>query len=272
MVDAVLVINLDQRPDRWEQFLEDAHDVIPKEKLHRVSAMWGRDLPGFGERPWFRGRKRDAAWAGKAGCTLSHRCALLAARESGWNTVLILEDDAVFQPAFSAVGAGLRDALERHANEWDVCYLGFTDPRRPYRLIEDLGSGHGLHQIFGCNTTHAYLVKPQMREWMLEGLPDESQIWHWLTSNRTVDRWYQRTLGLRFRVACVSPCVVDQRVGFSDIVGQEMDYGDDHQVTVPVCHPGATVFRTRLTIERMYSRAQQCYDWSRGVVKRLRGL
>ena len=73
MIDAVIVINLDHRPDRWEEFQEHHGHQIPSDKLHRISGIFGQEITGFGEHPWFRGRDRDKVWAGKAGCTLSHR-------------------------------------------------------------------------------------------------------------------------------------------------------------------------------------------------------
>src|SRR6188768_441351 len=80
MIDGVVVINLDSRPDRWTQFQATTRNVIPAEKLHRLAARLGRDIPGFNQHPWFRGRKRDRTWAARAGVTQSHRQALLKAR------------------------------------------------------------------------------------------------------------------------------------------------------------------------------------------------
>src|SRR6478609_5541833 len=57
MIDGVVVINLDSRPDRWTQFQAATRDIIPAEKLHRLTARLGRDIPGYNQRPWFRGRK-----------------------------------------------------------------------------------------------------------------------------------------------------------------------------------------------------------------------
>lgn len=216
LIDGALVINLDQRPDRWTQFQAAARDLIPAEKLHRFSACLGRELPGFGQPPWFRGGKRDRTWAGRAGCLLSHRRALLQAREHGWRTVLLLEDDAEFSPTFNNVAATLATALPE--NDWQVCYLGFTEPWGPGRKLADLSSRFALHQVHGCTTTHAYLVRETARDWILSHLPDESNVWSWLATHRAIDRWYQRQIGLEFPVACVSPSIVNQTDSASDIV------------------------------------------------------
>lgn len=215
LIDGAFVVNLDQRTDRWEQFQAATRDIIPAGKLHRLSACLGRELPGFGQRPWFRGGKRDQTWAGRAGCLLSHRRALLQARERGWRTVLLLEDDAEFSPAFNSVAAGLTAALQEY--DWQVCYLGFTEPWGPGRKLAELSGGFALHQVHGGTTTHAYIVREAARDWILAHLPDETKVWSWLATHRAIDRWYQRQLGLEFPVVCVSPSMVNQSASVSDI-------------------------------------------------------
>lgn len=215
-IDGAFVINLDARADRWAQFQIAARDIIPAEKLHRFSACLGRELPGFGQRPWFQGGKRDKTWAGRAGCLLSHRRALLKARELGWRTTLLLEDDAAFAPDFNCLADSLAAALREH--DWEVCYLGFTEPWSPGRQLTKLDGQHSLNQIHGATTTHAYLVRESARDWILARLPDESRVWPWLATHRAIDRWYQRRIGLEFRVVCVTPSVVNQNDSTSDIV------------------------------------------------------
>jgi len=216
LIDGAFVINLDQRADRWTQFQTAARAVIPTEKLHRFSACLGRELPGFGQRPWFRSGKRDRTWAGRAGCLLSHRRALLKARENGWRTTLLLEDDAAFASGFNRIADVFAAALREH--DWDVCYLGCTEPWSPGRQLEKLNDTFALHQIHGATTTHAYLVREPARDWILARLPDESRVWSWLATHRAIDRWYQRQLGLEFRVVCVTPGLVNQNDSASDIV------------------------------------------------------
>lgn len=218
LIDGAFVVNLDHRSDRWTQFQSAVQDLIPSEKLHRLPACVGRELPGFGQRPWFRNGKRDNTWAGRAGCLQSHRRALLQARESGWATTLLLEDDAAFAPEFASVADALATALS--GQEWQVCYLGFTEPWSPGRQLAKLNDTFALHQIHGCTTTHAYLVRAKARDWILAQLPDEANVWPWLATHRAIDRWYQRQLGLHFPVVCVSPSVANQNSSTSDITSR----------------------------------------------------
>lgn len=268
MVDGVLVINLDTRPDRWQDVQARTAGLIPPEKLHRLSATLGMSLPGFGAAPWFRGRKRDKTWAGRAGCALSHRAAVARAREAGWRTVLILEDDIEFEPALAEVLARLPGALG-NANS-DVCYLGFTDPIPPCRALAELPAGHRLYAVAGCNTAHAYLLTERTFDWLLERLPTRERIWPWISRHRAIDRWYYRNLARRFTVSVVSPSIVNQQVGFSDIT--QRPTGTVHTTRVLDTQYAPLVYRVLGGLRWLGYRLAEPRDWLRGRIKRLNGF
>ncbi len=267
-VDGVLVVNLDSRPDRWQDVQARTADFIPAHKLHRLSATLGTALPGFGTPPWFRGRKRDRTWAGRAGCTLSHRSAIAHARQQGWRTLLILEDDIELAPDFSEVIAQLPTALQSH--DWDICYLGFTDPVPPYRTLAELPAGHSLCAVSGCSTTHAYLLKDTTYDWLLERLPEPGTIWPWTSRHRAIDRWYYRNLARHFAVCAVSPSVINQQGGFSDITQRQHE--TVHTTRVPDARHGALGFRLLGTLRGLSFRFAEPRDWLRGKIKQLRGF
>ncbi|MCA1979093.1 MAG: hypothetical protein LDL19_07630, partial [Thiobacillus sp.] len=52
-VDGVLVVNLDQRPDRWQSVQHALAGRVPAGKLIRLSATLGTAVPGYGSLPWF---------------------------------------------------------------------------------------------------------------------------------------------------------------------------------------------------------------------------
>lgn len=271
MIDGVFVINLDSRPDRWTQFQAAARDIIPSEKLHRLPARLGREINGFGQRPWFRGGKRDRTWAARAGVTQSHRQALLKAQQAGWKTVLILEDDVAFAPEFSALTDSLATALKDC--EWQVCYLGFTDPWWPRRKETDLSPSHALYRVQGCNTAHAYLVREPAQNWIFSKLPDEAKVWAWLATHRAIDRWYQRHLGLEFPVACVSPSIVNQVEGFSDIVEQQTQYSaEPEHVRAVQSASGNAGYYLGHALRRVSIRLGLVGDSLRGLAKRMTGF
>ncbi len=274
LIDAVLLINLDQRADRWQAFLESTAAIIPNEKIHRISAVFGQTLPGYGVKPWFRGRPRDLTWAARAGCILSHQRALALARDHGWNTILILEDDVAIDLSLSANLHSIAQALTRNDGAWQVCYLGYTDPVAPCRVVDAINDSHNLIEISGCTTTHAYLIKREPRGWILDHLPDHMTLWPWLARHRAIDRWYQTVLSRHFAVTCISPAVIHQQPGFSDIAQRSTDYlaTGAHLLHVPslICSPLAFIALRHL--HHASSRLGQIIDAARGLAKRLRGF
>ncbi|MBC8097430.1 MAG: glycosyl transferase [Akkermansiaceae bacterium] len=272
LIDGVLVVNLDQRPDRWAEFQRAVQGIIPPEKLHRLPARWGRDIPGFGQPPWFRGGKRDNTWAGRAGCLQSHRNALLKAREAGWRTVLLLEDDGAFAPEFSNMAATLAAALQEH--EWQVCYFGFTEPWSPSRQLAMLDGPYSLQQVHGCTTTHAYLVRETARDWILNQLPAEDKVWRWLAAHRAIDRWYQRQLGLRFPVTCISPSIINQNASASDIVMQPSPLANEggRAAAVVARSSGNVSYYLCHALRRVSVRVGLAGDVLRGWTRKLRGF
>ena len=219
-IDAVLVINLDHSTDRWQDFLTQTKSIIPQELVYRVTAVPGEKIIGYGQRPWFRGGFRADTWARRGGCLLSHRKALELARDRGWKRVLILEDDVEFSSGFLSNANELGLAMSDSAFEWDMIYLGFTNAKGPFKTIKMLTGSCHVTQIFGCHCTHAYIVNSHMQNWLLRKLPDESSIWPWLAFHRAIDRWFSSHLGIRFKVLAVSPPLINQRSGFSDILGR----------------------------------------------------
>lgn len=268
MIDGVLVVNLDSRPDRWQDMQARTAGFIPADKLHRLPATLGAALPGFGTPPWFRGRKRDRTWAGRAGCTLSHRAAIAHSKSHNWRTVLILEDDIEIEPALAEVMAGLSAALQ--ASDWDVCYLGFTDPVPPFRTLAKLPDGHSLCAVSGCSTTHAYLLRDSSFELLLEKLPTADTIWHWISRHRAIDRWYYRNLARYFNVCAVSPALINQQGGFSDIT--QRLHEKVHTTRVPDARQGALSFRLLGTLRWLGYRLAEPRDWLRGLIKQLHGF
>ncbi|MEY3894772.1 MAG: hypothetical protein RLZZ214_291 [Verrucomicrobiota bacterium] len=272
-IDAVLIINLDHRIERWEKLCAESEGIIPPEKLHRVPAVLGREISGFGKAPWFRGGSRANTWAARGGCVLAHRRALEMARREGWERVLILEDDATFDADFVSNLKTLHLSLFASELKWDICYLGFTHPQGPFRTLAQFPGERHLAQIYGCKCTHAYLLNAPLRDWLLEQFPDESGIWGWLAVNRAIDRWYLATLGRHFQVVAISPSLIVQRSDFSDIVNRVTNhFGEDAgQLAIPLSHQ-TPAFGLRYFLRIQLTRCGLLYNHLSALRKRFSGF
>ncbi|PZQ45809.1 MAG: glycosyl transferase [Phenylobacterium zucineum] len=256
-VDGIAVINLDRRPDRWSAFQAAWGGETAGDRLVRVPACDGVTLKGYGESPWFRGRKRDRSWAGRAGCALSHKQALALIGERGWRRALILEDDAVPGPG---LGDGtLERALKRE--DWDLLYLGCQEARGPIRAAEP-----GLVWIRGALDAHAYVVDAALADWIVQRLPGEDRIWSWIAEQRAWDRWLRREIGREHAILACDPAIVVQAEGHSDIsVAHRQDQGPP-----PLIKPSRGGLDD---LNRSFEAATEGYsDYLRGRIKRMTGF
>lgn len=162
VVDAVIYINLDNRPDRLQELLNEfmRYDIAP-ELQHRISAT-------------------EEVKCGHLGCVKSHLQAIAYALEHGYERVLILEDDFQFKLAKERVLYMLhefyndknvvlpvddfvKDVVEDFVEDqtvvkddtkgWDVLmfangYYEYTDPTNL----------HFIQRLNYCTTMAGYLV------------------------------------------------------------------------------------------------------------------
>ena len=235
-VDGVVLINLDERKDRLCHALEQLNAFAPSEKVTRVAAVNGKTIKGFGKKPWFKNGKKDLKWAGRAGCTLSHRKALDLSISRKWNTTLILEDDFVCLSNDIKLWDSLSDAIFNNNKEWELLYFGFTTPLGPTRKIANINNNNSIYQIQGAKTTHAYLIKSDFAKWILSELPIEKNVWQWCSRKRGIDRWYSRNLSKKGSVYCVSPSLFVQSDFKSDIVDARNGVSDNQDFMWEIPH------------------------------------
>jgi glycosyl transferase family 25 len=103
-------------------------------------------------------------------------------------------------------------------------------------------------------------------------MPTEANIWPWVARHRVSDRWYQRQLGRRFPIVCVSPGLVHQTAGFSDIVQRNADYLREHQLEVTSPARGALLFTFEYWLRRMRVQLGLAGDVLRGWTRRINGF
>ena len=194
--DRIVCINLDERPDRWEQVQQTTAALLDDVTLERFSAV----KPDLAQ---------DRVHNGRAGCLLSHRRVIENAYREGVESVLVFEDDLCFDPQFETRIRPTITTLSK--TPWDLFYLGFT-PKAPL-----LPAGDGLVRTYGGVTTHAIAYHRRAMPELLKRLPDEDNVLRFLSRYKSVDRYYWQQAAPRMRCYAASPLLVFQRDDFSDI-------------------------------------------------------
>ena len=150
MLDRTFVINLDRRPDRWEKFQSRFQFRFaagwPFAPPERWPAVDGKTC----EVPRWFGAPRGA-W----GCLRSHVAIWWATVNEGWESVLVLEDDAFFCKDAASI---MRSTMGIVPDDWEQIYFGGqhldTNVRPPEVVIQD--------ELVRCryvNRTHAYAIR-----------------------------------------------------------------------------------------------------------------
>ncbi|MFD2257524.1 glycosyltransferase family 25 protein [Luteolibacter algae] len=276
LVDGVVVINLVHRPERLERFASQAAEIPSFSGWERIPAVDGSLLSSYGKLPWFRGRKRDKAWGGRAGCTLSHRNAIRTAKKNGWKSVLVFEDDVNLGNDPETLEKRVFNAMHSQGDDWQILYLGSSEVIGPCHLLGELEGARALYETQGCIGAFAYIVKDEAYDWILERLPEQEDVWKWISRHRAIDRWFARNLRPTFNVRCVFPSLIGHFSTFSDI-GQRAaanihtEASDEHvQKSIEV--RGRTGFALRCIVQRIRFAAADLGNRFRSLNKRLRGF
>jgi len=150
--DRVVVINLRRRADRMTSFwAQEVWKEWPFKTPERFEGVDGSLLPVPCGWTWGSG-----TW----GCLQSHRHVLERAIQDGMDSVLVLEDDALFMSGFAD---GVRTFLSNVPAAWDGLYLGGQHLGLP--LLAPKLVAPGVVRVVNPNRTHAYAVRGKyMRE------------------------------------------------------------------------------------------------------------
>lgn len=244
-IDGIIVINMDTRPDRYSRFMERTGSYFPEEKIHRIRAVNGRDLPTYGCEPWFSDSTGERAgfWGGTGGCALAHRQAIAYAKAQQWKTVLIFEDDAVMEPHPGMV-ALIDEAMKRLSGPY-LLYLGYNRPA-PYGEMCFSVDSLELWKTEGVIAAHAYIVSAGLYDALLECMPTENNVWEWLSMYRAIDVLYRDFLPYwpGVDVYVLNPIICVQDDEFSDI-GQNKAEGIHVACR---CSPRKTTFLRKLLL------------------------
>jgi len=142
-------INLDQRRDRWEKMLSRfaQHNI---EQVVRFPALDGKTL------------ELPPTWkffSGAYGCLRSHLAVIEQARHEGRPSVLIFEDDAVFDPQLNT---RFPQSVKQLPQDWDMVLFGALHGEPPLPVSQNVVKvGYSL-------STYAYALNHTIYESFIE--------------------------------------------------------------------------------------------------------
>jgi GR25 family glycosyltransferase involved in LPS biosynthesis len=135
---------------------------------------------------------------GAYGCLLSHVEVVEAARRSGARSVLIFEDDTVFDPQLQDKFAVF---IKEVPADWDMLYFGALHKDEPIMVAEHVG------RITKANSTFAYALKNTIFD-------------EFIDLNRRAERlldWTSYVLQERFNCYCFMPNLAWVQAEYSDV-------------------------------------------------------
>jgi len=162
-IDCVYVINLDEKPHRWEAVKKqfDAQGIVP----YRVSAINGWKIPKehaaqlFDEDSYLL----NEPFLGALGCLLSHVSVYKNALERGFKTIWICEDDIEFKQNGAKISQLVKE-LYRLDPQWDFFYTDYSltgtgvhcpRPGHPLYPVVESRSSQNLTKTHGRYNTHS---------------------------------------------------------------------------------------------------------------------
>lgn len=188
-------INLERRPERWREMQRkfEQHGI---HSVRRFPALDGENL------------KLPAKWvhtAGAYGCLLSHLQVVREARRLGVPSVLIFEDDVVFDDQLEKKFSSSIDQLPP---DWDMLFFGALHKDEPTKVADNIA------RITQAYSTYAYVLRDTMFDDFIEL---NSKTERELDNNSIL-------LQQRFRCYCFMPHLAWVETDYSDAQQRLVDH------------------------------------------------
>jgi hypothetical protein len=185
---AIFCLNLDSATDRWHEAARRHEQLGIAPRVRRFSAVATPD-----------DRHR--------GIAASFRRMIAEAARSGFEHLLVLEDDAVFLDDSLTVMRAVAAELDDHA--WDLCYLGACVWSQTFALLE----GSAVLRACGPVTcTHAVAFHRRAYDRLLAEIPTGAhELEAWLDEHVAIDQYLSRRIADgTYRALITSPRVASQ--------------------------------------------------------------
>lgn len=192
--DKIYCVNLDRRPDRWEEAKEEIekHNL----KVERFSGVNG-NVDNI--------VKLNGATDGDVGCTLSHYNIIKDAKKNDYDVILVLEDDVIFTDNLNEL---FEEYMKEVPTDWDMLYFGGNHVGGLIHVTPHVA------KVKHTYTTHAYAIK--------KSVFDHVELLHG-KGQKQVDVYYSEIQKI-YNCYVFRPHLAWQRDGFSDIQNTHTKY------------------------------------------------
>ena len=198
--DKVYCVNLDRRPERWEESLIE-FEKFGLENIERVSAVDGNKI--------IMSKYNTSILPSELGLVLTNIHILKEAKEKNYNSILILEDDVVFTDEINNIS----QYMEKLPSNWDMLYFGGNHNThmgvKPPQTINDK-----VCKLHNTYTTHCIGINKTIFDILLKVLEKY---------RHPLDVEYANMQKI-FNIYSFYPAMALQRVGYSDIQKGVRDY------------------------------------------------
>jgi GR25 family glycosyltransferase involved in LPS biosynthesis len=203
--DQIYVLNLDRRTDRW--------DAVQKQ-LHNAGITKAVRFPAIE-------KKINNSESAHEACFHTHVSAYQKALDTGARNVLIFEDDAALYDDWEPIWKSFKRQIH---SDWDIIYLGYNLEHKyqPNLTTPPLITSNVL-LLNDVLALHAYAVNGKHLKTLIEHQKSQYEL------NIPGDVAFAKH-NSGFKVYGAYPMLFYQTPGFSDIVGNNVDYKLRHNV------------------------------------------
>jgi GR25 family glycosyltransferase involved in LPS biosynthesis len=205
--DQVYLINLKRRPDK----LKLCHDLLDKLdikfKLFEAIDFCDEIPEDYPIKP-MHGSFLAKYAPGAFGCYVSHMEVIKDAKKNNYNQILIFEDDVAAEDNFCSL---FNQKVKDLPQDWKLFYLGASGHTGvPKKKVTD-----HISQTFESFTTGSYGIHSSIYDTILEyeKLP-----------SKPIDLFYVRDIQSVHQCYVVTPTIMWQAAGFSDIAQANRNY------------------------------------------------
>lgn len=214
--DKIFYINLDYRIDR-KAHIENQFAEAQITNYERISAVKPEidKLPKHYYNNLQSPRKNIISYIiGSMGCKLSHYKAIKLAKEHKYKSVLIFEDDIVFNKfgeetfkKHESILEELRPQLSE--NDWDILYFAGNNLVEPEQLTKN------LFRPVKTLSTYAYAIKDTLYDTMLDNM---------FSDGCEIDNYYINYIQKKYKCLYIRPTLINHAVSYSDVVHRVANY------------------------------------------------